>query len=301
VRCWSWFRSRVWKEPEFECFPIDTTHVINDRTKHVDRPVSLIRHLTKQKRLSNITHRTQNIESLTEVCELPTIQAMDIIAVNNNAVNLMQQGCFQEAIPFFLSALREFHRIAGVQKQNMNMEPIDDDSTVSRPFVREVRSVPLGDSLSYLKPSIYQDQDAFSIFDRAFLIDSSDLASIYSSEGQTFTTPVLLYNMGLAYQLLGMEDLRSQHSNLKKAMKAYRMAAAIANDLVSLAVSNNKGHIYSQFCDTQESQRCLDSLQAGLQAIQQDSKVEILEDEFSAFQMNVLIMHGQKKVAASAA
>jgi tetratricopeptide (TPR) repeat protein len=229
------------------------------------------------------------------------MQAMDIIAVNNNAVNLMQQGCFQEAIPFFLSALREFHRIAGVQKQNMNMEPIDDDSTVSRPFVREVRSVPLGDSLSYLKPSIYQDQDAFSIFDRAFLIDSSDLASIYSSEGQTFTTPVLLYNMGLAYQLLGMEDLRSQHSNLKKAMKAYRMAAAIANDLVSLAVSNNKGHIYSQFCDTQESQRCLDSLQAGLQAIQRDAKAEILKDEFNAFQMNVLIMHGQEKVAASAA
>jgi hypothetical protein len=109
-----------------------------------------------------------------------------------------------------------------------------------------------------------------------------------------------LYNMGLAYQLLGMEDTRSQHSNLKKAMKVYRMAAAIANDVVSLAVANNKGHIYSQFCDTQESQRCLNSVQAGLDAIQ-DSEVEILVDEFSAFQMNVLIMYGQKKVAASAA
>jgi tetratricopeptide (TPR) repeat protein len=234
------------------------------------------------------------------------MQAMDIIAVNNNAVKLMHQGSFHEVIPLFLSALRELHRITGVQKQSTNMDPIDDemdDNSTSSTFVREVRSIPLGDALSYLKPSIYQDQDAFSIFDRAFLIESSDLSSstIYSSEGQHFTAPVLLYNMGLACQLLGMEDVRSQHSNLKKAMKAYRMAAAIAsNDLVSLAVSNNMGHIYSQFCDTQESQRCLDSVQAGLCAIE-DSEAEILEDEFSAFEMNVLIMHGQKTVASAAA
>jgi hypothetical protein len=159
----------------------------------------------------------------------------------------------------------------------------------------------LGDTLSYLKPSIYQEQDAFSIFDRAFLFDSSVLATVYTSEeGQNYTTTVLLYNIGLAYQLLGMQDFRSQQRNFKKAMKVYRMAAAIANDLVFLAVSNNMGHIYSHFCETLESQRCLDCLQAGLNAIQ-DSKVEILVDEFSVFQMNVMIMHGQKTVAAAAA
>jgi tetratricopeptide (TPR) repeat protein len=228
---------------------------------------------------------------------------MDIIALNNNAVNLMRHGSFQNAIPYFLSALRELHRITGVRNQSMNMDPVDpiaDDNSVSRAFVRKVKSVALGETLSYLKPSIYRDQDAFSVFDRAFLIDSFDLASIYSSEGQKSTTAVLLYNMGLAYQLLGMQDFPTQQRNLKKAMKVYRMAAAIANDLVSLAVSNNMGHIYSHFCETQDSQRCLDSLQAGLNRILQDSKVEILEDEFHAFQMNVLIMHRQKVVAAAA-
>jgi tetratricopeptide (TPR) repeat protein len=227
---------------------------------------------------------------------------MDIIAVNNYAVNLMLQGSFQNAIPFFLSALRDLHRIAGVQKQNMSLDPIDVVNSVSSTFVPGVRSISLGDPLSYLKPSIYQDQDAFAIFDRAFLIDSSDLTSIYSSECQLYTIHVLMYNIGLAYQLLGMEDLRAQHSNLKKAMKAYRMAAAMArNDLVSLAVSNNMGYIYSQFCDTQESQRCLDSLQAGLITILQVSEVEINEDEFSALQMNVLTVHGHKMVASAAA
>jgi hypothetical protein len=247
------------------------------------------------------------------------MQAMDIIALNNNAVdialnnnavNLMRHGSFQNAIPYFLSALRELHRITGVQKQSMNIDPIaDDDSKLSRPFVREVRSVALGDTLSYLKPSIYRDQDAFSVFDRAFLIDSSDLdlASIYSSEDQKSTTTVLLYNMGLAYQLLGMQDFPTRQKNLKKVMKVYRMAAAIleksgdeANDLVFFAVSNNMGHIYSHFWETQESHSCIDCLQAGLHAIQHDSKGEILEDEFHAFQMNVLVMQRQKVVAAAA-
>jgi tetratricopeptide (TPR) repeat protein len=236
--------------------------------------------------------------------------AVDIIALNNNAVNLMRHGSFQNAIPYFLSALRELHRITGVRNQSMNMDPVDpiaDDNSVSRAFVRKVKSVALGDTLSYLKPSIYRDQDAFSVFDRAFLIDSFDLASIYSSEGQNFTTTVLLYNMSLAYQLLGMQDLPTQQKNLKKAMKVYRMAAAIleksgdeANDLVFLAVSNNMGHIYSHFWETQESQRCIDCLQAGLHAIKQDSKVEILEDEVHTFQMNVLVMQRQKVVAAAA-
>jgi tetratricopeptide (TPR) repeat protein len=232
------------------------------------------------------------------------MQTMDIIAVNNNAVYLLRQGSFHKAIPFFLSAVRELHRITWDQKQNMrNIDPIDD-----RSFVQEVRSVPLGDTLSYLKPSIYQDQDAFSIFDRAFLIDSSASASTYySEEGQHYLTTVLLYNMGLAYQLLGMEDLLSQRKNLKKAMKIYQMTAAIleksgdeANVLVFLAVSNNMGHIYSHFCETQDSQRCLDCLLEGLNKIQ-DSKVKIRVDEFRAFQMNVMMMHGQRTLAAAAA
>jgi tetratricopeptide (TPR) repeat protein len=231
------------------------------------------------------------------------MQTMDIIATNNNGVNLMRQGSFRKAIPFFLSAVRELHRITGEQKENMNMDTIDD-----RTFVREARSVPLGDTLSYLKPSIYRDQGTFSVFDRAFLIDSSDLAYLSSSEeGQHCATTVLFYNMGLAYQLLGMEDISSQRKNLRKAMKVYQMAAAIleksgdeANDLICLAVSNNMGHIFSHFCETQDSQRCLDCLLAVLNNIQ-DSKVKIRVDEFRAFQTNIMMMHGQSALAAAAA
>lgn len=56
------------------------------------------------------------------------------------------------------------------------MHPVaDDKSSMSRAFVQKAKSSRLGDTLSCLKLSIYQeqdqDQDAFSLFDRAFLID----------------------------------------------------------------------------------------------------------------------------------
>jgi hypothetical protein len=93
---------------------------------------------------------TQNdTESLTEVCELP-----------RHGYHRSQQPdaarcSFQNATPFFFSALRELLRIAGVQKQNINMDHIDDVNSVSSTFARGVRGISLGDPLSYLKPSIY--------------------------------------------------------------------------------------------------------------------------------------------------
>jgi hypothetical protein len=235
------------------------------------------------------------------------MQAMDIVAVNTNAVNLMQQGSFQKAIFFFHAALRELHRITGVQKQNVNKPPTD-GVKVSRTFRREVSSAPLGDTLSVLKPSIYQDDDACSIFDRAFLIESSDLVSVHSIEGQNYVTTVLLFNMGLAYQLLGMmQGFHSKQStNFKKAMKIYQMTASMLgnsgdqeNGLVCLAVSNNMSHIYTHFYETQDAQRCLDCLRENLIAILH-SNAEIHMDEVLSFRMNVLLRHGAVMAAAAA-
>jgi tetratricopeptide (TPR) repeat protein len=228
---------------------------------------------------------------------------MDIITLNNNAVDLMQQGNFQKAISVFRGALRELlHHVADDLKEDMDLA-----DKVARTFL-PVRSVPLGDSLSLFKSSSYQDHHAFSIFDRALVIDSIDFAASYSSiAGQNCASAVILFNMGLAYQLLGMQELRSQQRSFKKAMKLYEMASNILQNsddevdgLTSLAVSNNMGHIFSHFCETRETQLCLDLLQAGLHAIQ-SSDAEVLEDEYRPFHMNVLILHGQALGAAAAA
>jgi hypothetical protein len=224
---------------------------------------------------------------------------MDIIALNTNAVDLMRRGHLQEAITVFRAAVSELVQSVGDE----NEEDMDLADKVTCTFL-PVTSVPLGGTLSLL----FQDHHAFSIFDRPLLIDTTDLVAAGSFAGQNCLSVIMLFNMGLAYQLLGMQDLRSQQTSFKKAMKLYQMATTIlencgdkGNCLVCLALSNNKGHIYSHFCETSETQRCLDCLQAGLHAFH-SSNVDIFEAEYLLpFHMNVLVLHGQALAAAAAA
>jgi hypothetical protein len=226
---------------------------------------------------------------------------MDIFALNTNAVDLMRRGDLQQAISVFRVAVSELVQSVDDEKE----QDIDLADKVNRSFL-SVRSVPLGDTLSLL----FQDHHAFSIFDRPFLIDTTDLAAACSLEGQNCLSVIMLFNMGLAYQLLGMQDLRSEQTSFKKAMKLYQMATTILGSsgdeaegtcLVCLALSNNKGHIYSHFCEANETQHCLDNLQAGLHAFH-SSNVQIFEAEYLLpFHMNVLVLHGQTLAAAGAA
>jgi hypothetical protein len=222
---------------------------------------------------------------------------MDIIALNANAVDLMRRGFLQPAISVFRVAVNGLLQSVG-DDQEQDMDLTD---KVNRTFL-PVRSVPLGASISLL----LQDQNTFSIFDRPFLIDTTNLATADSFADQNFLTVVILFNMGLAAQLLGMQDLRSQQASFKKAMKLYQLASATlerssdeGNCLVCLALSNNMGHIHSHFCEGSETQGCLDCLRAGLHALHSSNR-DILEDEcLLPFHLNVLVVHGQ--VAAAAA
>jgi hypothetical protein len=219
---------------------------------------------------------------------------MDMIALNNNAVALMQRGFHQEASGLLAAAVNGLLQSVGDDEEQ-------DTDKVTRTFL-PVRSVPLGHTLSLL----LQDQNTFSIFARPFLIDTTNLATADSFAGQKSLTVVILFNMGLVFQLLGMQDLRSQQASFKKAMKLYQLANTTleksgdkGNCLLYLALSNNMGHIHSHFCEGSETQGCLNCLRAGLCALY-SSDEDILEDEcLLPFHLNVLILHGQAAAAAA--
>ena len=226
----------------------------------------------------------------------------DIIALNTNAVDLMQRGFLQEAI----SCFREAHSTSGLLR-GVGDDQEQGTDKVTRTFL-PVRSVPLGHTTI---PLLLQDQNTFSIFDRPLLIDITNLTTAYSFADQISLTAVILFNTGLASQLLGMQDLRSQQARFKKAMKLYQLASTTLNKsgvegncLVCLALSNNMGHIHSHFCEGSETQGCLDCLQAGLRALHSSNcryKCDIHEDEWLLpFHLNVLVLHGQAAAAAAA-
>jgi hypothetical protein len=164
---------------------------------------------------------------------------------------------------------------------------------------------------SHLNTSSYQDHHAFSLFDRALVIDDAELAAASSNAGRDCSAAAVLFNTGLAFHLQGRQDIRSQQTNFKNALCIYKMAFEIlercskseedeVNQLVYLAVMNNMGHIYSHFCEGREAQHCLQLFRALLETMK-SSGIDILSDEYLPFSMNFLILDGQEVAAAAAA
>jgi tetratricopeptide (TPR) repeat protein len=232
---------------------------------------------------------------------------MDTILLNAQAVVLMQQGSIQEAISVFRTALGEHLRCppADDDHQQEDMDTTDNPT----PNLLSVRSVPLEHSL--LNYSSCQDHHAFSLFDRALVFDDAELEAASSIAGQDYVSAVILFNMGLALQLQGTQDVGPLQASYLKALRFYKMATEIlerctnsddeVNCLVYLAVANNMGHIYLTFCETSKAKQCLEWLQNILKAARDSADAYILSDECHLFRMNILIVHRQNAVAAAAA
>jgi hypothetical protein len=228
---------------------------------------------------------------------------MDTILLNNNAVDLMRRGNYEKVTSDFRSALVRLHRV----DQNEDVS-LADRVASNAPTFLSVRSVPL--EHSFLNTFSCQDHHAFSIFDRALVIDDAELAAVSSIAGQDCTSAVVLFNTGLALHLHGRREIRLQQTSFKSALWFYKMAFEIlercldsndeVNRLVYLAAINNMGHIYSHFCEGRETQHCLYLLQNMLVTMQ-NSDIDILSDEYLQFYMNVLILRGQEVAAAAAA
>jgi hypothetical protein len=228
---------------------------------------------------------------------------MDTILLNNNAVDLMRLGNFEKVTSDFRSALVKLHRVD--QHEDVSLA---ERVAATAPTFLSVRSVPL--EFSLLNTFSCQDHHAFSLFDRALVIDDAEQAAVSSIAGQDCTSAVVLFNTGLALHLQGRRDIRSQRISFKKALWFYEMAFDIlercsnsgdeVNRLVYLAAVNNMGHIYSHFCEGRGAQHCLHLLQTMLVTMQ-NSDIDILSDVYLQFYMNVLTLRGQEVAAAAAA
>jgi len=229
---------------------------------------------------------------------------MNIFSLNCQAVGLLREGQYNEASALFRAALNQLlsHIVEG--KQGLS-------SQGSHEGIVKFRSVAIRESTGSSSKALHYD--AFSLYDRAFLLDEgmvaegSSLASL-EQEDRNITSAILLYNLGLAYHLMGIGGTLSSHDhNLRKALKLYKMMLDVAdhchNDddckIFYLAAWNNMGHIYSQFCEEGQVQSCLDWLRSVL-AVASDNDETWNEDYFH-FTMNILLLHGHSTVVAAAA
>lgn len=245
-----------------------------------------------------------------------SMEAIDILKTNTKAVRLMQKGDYLQAIALLRAALTDLLGIVqdrpAAEEDSKMLLVGGGGSTADRQDAKTllVDSNCVAGYRLCRKRSFYQDHHAFSLFDRALCIRGVEASDLTSISAQNAISATVLYNMGLAHQLQGMQSLTKQKACFKKALKLYQMASDILKDcsaddgevsgLLYLAVCNNMGHIYSHFCETQNAQRCLQWLQTILEACQ-SIDLGLPEDEYLPFYLNVLILHGQDTVAAAAA
>lgn len=213
----------------------------------------------------------------------------------------MRDGCSRQALTLFRCALQRLLQCV------KNKVPEDEQESDAFLLVRSVssRKVPCMSKLSSLN---YGDQQAFSLYDRAFTIKSADENVLFSETNRNRTLVVVLYNMALTYHLMGIRDANDQKKNLKRSMRYYRMAMEVLarnnnidrKKIMYLAVSNNMGNIYAHLFETTRAQLCLDRMASTLEALYSDTAND-MGDAYSFFHLNVVILFGQKEPAAPAA
>jgi hypothetical protein len=229
------------------------------------------------------------------------MDSISILDINKNGVDLMRDGSSRQALTLFRCALQ---RLVEDRKNNAPQDEIESGASF---MVRSVSSREVT-CMSKLSSPNCREQHAFSLFDKAFVIKSADEKVLSSEMYRNRTLVVVLYNMALTYHLMGIRDANDQKKNLKRSMRYYRMAMEVLernNDIdrkkiMSLAVSNNMGNIYSHLFETTKAQICLERMASALEAVYSDTPGD-MGDAYSFFHLNVVIVLGQKEPAAPAA
>jgi hypothetical protein len=229
------------------------------------------------------------------------MESIGILDLNRNGVDLMREGSFPKALTQFRCALQ---RLLADRK---NAEPQDEKGSRACLLVRSVSSRELA-FVSKMSSLDCREQHEFSLFDQVFVIESTDEKVLSSEMNRNRTLVVVLYNMALAYHLMGTRDANDQKKNLKRSIRYYKMAMEVLRrnkdidekKLMFLAISNNMGNIYSHVFETTRAQSCLESMASVLESLSSDPSVD-MGDAYTFFHLNVVIVFAQTEVGAAAA
>jgi len=232
------------------------------------------------------------------------LAANNFLTLNAQAAELIREGNLQSAIPVLRAALND---LAGSihDTESQPLEKVSASaltSEVARNLL-PIRSVP-----SCQHDFTCQDHQLFFMFDRALYMEATDPNVISAVFGKSTMAVIILYNLGLVYQLQGIRKPSKQKVVFEKAMRLYRLAVAILEKsptdeiemqgLVYMSVLNNMAHIYSHFYEERAVQWCLDWLEFILEVC--PARQGDLGVDYMIFRVNVVTLRGQKTAAAAA-
>jgi len=225
-----------------------------------------------------------------------------IPCMNSKAIALLQDGCFNKATEILREAVTQLLLSVDKGTQEVPCQPPAHELLK----IQSVQINELSNTSKHMK--LVQDHTTFSLYDRAFVIVGPGVKQTSCPEGQNRLSASLLYNLGLAYHLMGMlSNGVSQHKSLKKALKLYKSVLVVVGrdptsdfgNIFNLAAWNNMGHIYAQSFSTNQVQHCLEQLRLTMAIT--NSTDEALSEDYLHFRMNIWLLHGKDVMAAPAA
>jgi hypothetical protein len=227
--------------------------------------------------------------------------------VNSRAVLLQQQNRHMDAICWLRRGLRNLasleHLTYDAHQQNVYythqhaslkcVDSMDIDVKGERRHAYSVEIPEVRDTIMSDSPD-----NVFVVFHRAFLL--SDYGELIASTNATIASATLLYNMGLAWHLLGAQENNTKA--LKKSLFAYEMAYSAlsqsqqqGNDsfsyLVMLALCNNMAHIHFHFSNLEKAKKCRDFIPQIL--AYSPPGISSATDDYDFFLSEAMLLKGQ--------
>jgi hypothetical protein len=141
-------------------------------------------------------------------------------------------------------------------------------------------------------------ENVFVVFNRAFTYYEHGV--FISSADYTKATATLLYNMGIAFHNLGIQE--NNTAALKQSLYTYQMAYSVLSQkcddsfsyLVMLALCNNMSHIHGHFFNLKEAKSFWDLITEILGCVaSMDSSISI--DDYDFFVSELLLFEGRDR------
>ncbi|GKY93960.1 hypothetical protein MPSEU_000362900 [Mayamaea pseudoterrestris] len=208
-----------------------------------------------------------------------------VLSLNKDACSLMVAGDFKRAANILIAALRQIHCC---NSQAYLESAMPEENTLC---VQPIRI-----------ENIMPERSSFYLYNWAFLVTDgrTDVASVHDA---TRACAILLYNTGLCFQAIGMRE-GTERESCGKALKLYNMGLSLlsvlndSDQLLRIALLNNKGYIMHCLYEYKEAQVCLSSLQSLLTRADLPSGAR--REDIIEILMNVALLFGGHPSAACA-
>lgn len=219
----------------------------------------------------------------------------DVWSLNFNGIQFLERNNTREAISSFNQAVRLMRL-----ELNATDENLKDLCHYEEPFVtgkRLVASIEIPEQ----RCSVPQD-GVFGLFNRALYWNEHE--QLESRTRNMLITGILVYNLGLAYN---MEGLHQGHS--RKVAKAHGMYLMAYNTFLSvsdptssfllpfLSIINNLGHIHAYFQEYDEATRCKQEMSRRMMSLSvpnsADTEPCLSEGEYMICFLNICLFEKQ--------